>query len=239
MNTQRLIEMLGPAAWAEGLIAGSPKFAEGLASAVAVIHSDGALPARDKALCAAVIGAVKRLPEVTSKYLTIAIDRGMTPDEVHGAAINVLISRGIPGYQALTEALAAISDAGVSPGPSFEAEVSMDAILDYYKGLYGEVPANVALGAQHAPGAVVAYYLMRQAALEESPLENRLADVMLCAINAAEFRDDFVEIHARFALKGGATAGQLTEAVACAIPFAGVAAWLAGANGLIAALENP
>lgn len=97
MNTQRLIEMLGPAAWAEGLVAGSPKFAVGLASAADVIHSDGALPARDKALCAAVIGAVKRLPEVTSKYLTIAMDRGMTPDEVHGAAINVLISRGILG----------------------------------------------------------------------------------------------------------------------------------------------
>ena len=89
----------------------------------------------------------------------------------------------------------------------------MPEILDYYRGLYGEVPGNVALGAQHAPGAVMAYYLMRQAALEESPLENRLADLMLCAINAAEFRDDFVEIHARFALKGGATAGQLTEAV--------------------------
>ena len=239
MNAERLIDTLGPGAWAEGLMAGSPKFAEGLARSGDVIHTDGAMLAKDKALCAAAIGSVKRLPDVVAKYLTIAMEAGFSADEVHGAAINLLISRGIPAYRALMDALAVQEDSAVGPGVPFAEKVSIEGILEYYRGLYGDVPANVSLGSEHVPAAIEAYYLMRQAALEESPLEPRLADVMLCAVNAAEFRDDFVEIHARFALRGGATAGQLAEAVACAIPFAGVAAWLAGANGVIAALENP
>ena len=187
----------------------------------------------------AAIGAVKRLPDVVTRYLKLALEGGMTPDEVYGAAINVLISRGVPAYRLLMEELEQLSDLGVSAGAPFEEAVTMDDILDYYQGLYGEVPGNVALGSEHAPAAIEAYYLMRQAALEESPLEPRLADLMLSAINAAEFRDDFVKIHARFALNGGATAAQLTEAVACVIPFSGVAAWLAGANGVMAALGQP
>ncbi len=63
--------------------------------------------------------------------------------------------------------------------------------------------------------------------------------MVLTAVNASEFREDYVEIHGRFALRGGATAAQLTEAVACSIPIAGVASWLAGATGVLAALENP
>lgn len=62
---------------------------------------------------------------------------------------------------------------------------------------------------------------------------------MLCAVNAAEYRGDYVEIHARFAARGGASPAQLVEAVVCSIPFAGVAAWVAGANGVSAALASP
>lgn len=61
---------------------------------------------------------------------------------------------------------------------------------------------------------------------------------MLCTLNAAEYREDYVEIHARFAARGGASPDQLVKAVACSIPFAGVAAWLAGASGVSAALAS-
>jgi alkylhydroperoxidase/carboxymuconolactone decarboxylase family protein YurZ len=238
MNTDRLIERLGPGEWVEGLVAGFPKFAEGLARVGDVVHSDGALPEHHKALCMAAIGAVKRLPHVTTRYLRAALKGGITADEAGGAAINVLISRGITAYRVFVEALAEVSDDVVTPGPEFTDEVTTEGILDYYKGVFGEVPPNIALGTEHAPRAIEGYFLMRQAALEESPLEPRLADLMLCAVNASEYREDYVEIHARFALRGGATAAELTEAVACSIPFAGVAAWLAGATGVIGALES-
>lgn len=239
MSTEHLIEMFGPQPWVEDLAASFPKLAEGLALTGDVIQHDGALSGSEKALCVAAIGAVKRLPDVVSKYLGIALLGGLTPDEARGAAVNVLISRGIPGYRVFIGALAELSDAPAAPGPQFTDIVTTDAMLEYFGSIFGDVPPNVSLGVEHAPAAIEGYYLMRQAALDESPLEPRLADLMLCAVNAAEFREDFVEIHARFALRGGATAAQLTEAVACSMPFAGVAAWLSGANGVIAALENP
>jgi alkylhydroperoxidase/carboxymuconolactone decarboxylase family protein YurZ len=239
MNTNRLIESLGPGSWAEDLVVSSPKFAEGLARVADMIHTDGALSATEKALCVAAIGAVKRVPEVTSKYLGRALAGGLTPDEARGAAINVMISRGLPGYRIFVEALSGLSAAPPTPGDALTEQVTIEGIQDYYRGVFGDVPPNVMLGSEHAPSAVEGYYLMRQAALEESALEPRLADVMLTAVNAAEIRDDYAEVHARFALRGGATAAQLTEAVACAIPFAGVAAWLAGATGVIAAVESP
>jgi alkylhydroperoxidase/carboxymuconolactone decarboxylase family protein YurZ len=238
MSTGHLFEMFGPQPWVEDLAASFPKLAEGLARTGDLIQHDGALSGPEKALCVAAIAAVKHLPDVVSTYLSIALVGGLTPDEARGAAVNVLISRGIPGYRIFMDALGELSDVPATVGPPYTDIVTMDAILEYFRGIFGDIPPNVSLGAQHAPSAIHGYYLMRQAALEESPLEPRLADLMLCAVNAAEFREDYVEIHARFALRAGATAAQLTEAVACSMPFAGVAAWLSGANGVIAALES-
>ncbi len=239
MSTERLIDQLGDDPSVRDLVEGFPKFAEGLARAGDVIRSDGALPAHHKALCVAAIAAVKKLPAMAEQHLGAAVDGGLTPAEARGAAINVLISRGVPAYRVFVEALAAVTDEPATPGPEFTGDVSVDGIIEYYRGVFGDVPPNIALGTENAPKAIEGYYLMRQAALEESPLEPRLADVVLCAVNAAEYRDDYVEVHARFALRGGATAAQLSEAVACSIPVAGVAAWLSGATGVIAALENP
>ena len=239
MNVERLVEYMGSEEPIRDMVTRFPKFAEGVARVGDVVHNDGALPARDKALCTAAIGAVKRLPDVTARYLRIAIDGGLTADEARGAAINIFISRGLPAYRTFMEALAKVSDEPADAGPGFDEEVSTDGILEYYRSVFGDVPPNIALGTEHAPQAIEGYYLMRQAALEESPLEPRLADIVLTAVNASEFREDYVEIHGRFALRGGATAAQLTEAVACSIPIAGVASWLAGATGVIAALDNP
>jgi alkylhydroperoxidase/carboxymuconolactone decarboxylase family protein YurZ len=238
MSTNHLVEIFGQEPWVENLAASFPKAAEGLALTGDVIHTDGALSRSEKALCVAAIAAVKRLPDVVTTYLGSAFDGGLTVDEARGAAINVLISRGIPGYRVFSEALADLSEEAPSPVQPFTQTLTTEEILEYFRGVFGDVPPNVSLGAQHVPVAIHGYLLMRQAALEESPLEPRLADLMLCAVNAAEFRDDFVEIHARFALRGGATPAQLTEAVACTMPFAGVAAWLSGATGVIAAMET-
>lgn len=238
MSTTHLVEIFGQEPWAEGLAATFPKAAEGLALMGEAIHVDGALSRSEKALCVAAIGAVKGLPDTVTAYLGVALSGGLTPDEAGGAAINVLISRGIPAYRVFVEALAEVSEEPVTHGPPFTEVVTTDEILEYFQGIFGDVPPNVSLAARHLPGALHGYFLLRQAALEESPLEPRLADLVLCAVNAAEYRDDYVEIHARFALGGGATAAQLTEAVACSIPFAGVAAWLSGATGVIAALES-
>lgn len=224
--------------WAFELESSFPKFAAGITSAFEVVHTDGALSAGEKALIAASIGAVKRDPSVTVPYMKRALDGGITPDQARGAAINILLSRGITAYRIFSDALHELIDDPVLPGEPFEEPPPLLEILDYYENLYGSVPSNVQLAADHSRGVLDAYYLMRVAALEESPLEPHLADLLLCGVNAAEYEELFVEIHARFALRGGATPTQLVEAVACAIPFAGVAAWRPGADGAATALAE-
>ena len=223
--------------WAFELESSSPKFAAGITSALEVVHTDGALSAGEKALIAAAIGAVKRDPSVTIPYMKRAIDGGITADQARGAAINILLSRGITAYRIFSDALYELIDDSVPPGEPFE-EPPLTEILAYCENLYGSVPPNVQLAAEHSRGALDAFYLMRVAAIDESPLEPHLADLLLCGVNAAEYEELFVEFHARFALRGGATPTQLVEAVACAMPFAGVAAWRSGADGVATALAE-
>ena len=61
-----------------------------------------------------------------------------------------------------------------------------------------------------------------------------LRDVSLVVVNAADYQPMFVEVHARGAFAKGATEEQLVEACVCAIPHAGVAAWLPASIGIIA-----
>ena len=229
---------LGDLTWVEDLDRRFPKFAAGLESVFDVIHTDGALSAPQKALVVAAIGSVKRDRELTRTYLRRAVDGGMTVEQARGAGINILISRGVAPHTIFADAMAPVATEGTPSGEAFSPPPDEADILAYYEGLYGEVPPNIRLAAEHSRGVLDAYYLMRTAALEESPLEPWLADVLLAGVNAAEYQQAFVTIHARFALRGGASASQLVEAVACAIPFAGIAAWLPGANGVIDALNG-
>ena len=238
MSVDRIKGQFGGADWMGDLARAFPKFAEGLARVGDVVTTDGAMTARDKQLSVAAIGAVKRNPRITTEALDGAFAGGLTTAEAWGAGINVLISRGIPAFETFVDAITMLRPDGAPVGDPFTDEVTTDDITEYYSNLLGTVPPNVVFGSKHAPLAVEGYYLMRQTALEESPLAPVLADLMLVAVNAAEYQADFVEIHARFALRRGATAAQLAEAAACSIPYAGVAAWLHGANGCIAALEN-
>ncbi len=238
MSTDRITEWLGNEPWVGSLHTSFPKFAEGLARIGDVIHGDSALSAAHKAMFVAATVAVKRDVTLAEQYAARAVELGLTADEVWGAGINVLISRGVVPHRIFVDAFAL---AGVRPAAEatpFTERVSMDEILTYYKDLYQDVPPNVALGAEHRPPVIEGYYLMRRAALDEAPLEGRLADLMLVTVNAAEYEELFVEIHARFAIAKGASVEQLVEAVACAVPFAGIAAWLPGANGIIKALEG-
>jgi alkylhydroperoxidase/carboxymuconolactone decarboxylase family protein YurZ len=239
VNPGRIAGHYPDAAWTGDLAGAFPKFAEGLARVGDLINRDGALSARDKQLAVAAIGAVKRLDAVTRTALGRSFDLGLTANEAWGAAINVMISRGMPSLETFVAAIEAHRPGSAPTGSPFAEQVTTQQIMEYYDGLYGTAPPSVGFGARYAPDAVQGYYLMRQAALDESPLAPLLADLILVSVNTAELQEDFVEIHARFALRGGATAPQLAEAAACAIPFAGVAAWLRGANGCLAALESP
>ena len=74
---------------------------------------------------------------------------------------------------------------------------------------------------------------MREWSLAENVLDATHAELLLCTINAAEFSARFVNVHANGARRAGCSEAQIAESVVCAIPVAGVAAWLPGADGIM------
>ena len=227
---------IGSAALAGGEIdAVSPKFAEGLARIREVTDTDGACPAWAKAMYMASAAAVKGHSHMLYHQLKRAKDLGLSLSAVRGAALTVLISRGEAVYAAFNAAVDEIYgeklSAPAAPPPEFG--IDRQACLDYFKDYFGFVPDYVELMADEAPRALEGYVLMREWSLAENVLDAQHAELMLCTINAAEFSSRFVNVHANGARRAGCSEAQITESVVCAIPVAGVAAWLPGADGIM------
>ena len=227
---------LASAALAGGRIdAVSAKFAEGLARVREVTDTDGACKAWAKALYMAAAAAVKGHRDMLAAQLERSRDLGLELDVARGAALTVLISRGEAVYAtfsaAVDEAFGETLDAG--GGPEGEFSLDRQACLDYFEDYFGFVPDYVKLMADEAPRALEGYVLMREWSLAENVLPADHAELLLCTINAAEFSARFVNVHANGARRAGCSEAEITEAVVCAVPVAGVAAWLPGADGIM------
>ena len=103
-----------------------------------------------------------------------------------------------------------------------------------FAAVFGEVPDRVRLLEEHAPDALEAYHRMRVAVLRDGPLAPLLGELVLFAVNAAEHRSDYAEVHARGARRAGADDAALVEAGLTAVAFGGVAAWLAASEAIVA-----
>lgn len=228
--------VLGSAALASGGIdAVSPKFAEGLARLREVTDTDGACPAWAKALYMAAAAAVRGHREMLMAQLERSRDLGLGLEVARGAALTVLISRGEAVYALFNSAIDEVFGQTLGPGGGDAEEFSLDrrACLDYFEDYFGFVPDYVELMADEASRALEGYVLMREWSLAENVLPAGHAELLLCTINAAEFSARFVNVHANGARRAGCSEAQITEAVVCAIPVAGVAAWLPGADGIL------
>lgn len=230
----RAAHLLPEARWLTALGENSPKFTEGLARVADVVVTDGALPAGLKALFAAAICAVKQDKGLVEHFLAKARGEGVEEDRVAGAAVGVLISRGVRPH----ELFVAAAERSYGRLPSFAAapataEADVDGAYAYFRSYFGAVPDYVELLGDRTGRALEGYFLMREAALGETPLPSRDMELLLCAVNAAEYQARFVAIHARGARRAGATEEQLVEATVTAMPFAGVASWLPAAQGVI------
>ena len=228
--------ILGSAALATGQIdAVSPKFAEGLARVREVTDTDGACPAWAKALYMASAAAVKGHRQMLMAQMERSRDLGLELDVARGAALTVLISRGEAVYALFNSAIDETFGETLRPGGSEADEFPLDrqGCLDYFEDYFGFVPEYVKLMADEAPRALEGYVLMREWSLAENVLDADHAELLLCTINAAEFSSRFVNVHANGARRAGCSEAQITEAVVCAIPVAGVAAWLPGADGIM------
>jgi alkylhydroperoxidase/carboxymuconolactone decarboxylase family protein YurZ len=218
---------------------------EGLARVADVITADGALPSALKLLFAAAICAVKRDAALVDQLLAAAAKAGIPREHAEGASVGLLISRGVTPHELFvagmdraygpvasgsTDQAAGDQTATGHAGP-FDADVA--GAYGYFEQYFGFVPDYVELLGECAGRGLEGYFLMRESALGETPLPQRDMELLLCAVNAAEYQARFVAIHARGARRAGASEEQLVEAALTAMPFAGVASWLPAAQGVI------
>jgi alkylhydroperoxidase/carboxymuconolactone decarboxylase family protein YurZ len=228
-------EPASPALASGELAAISPKFAEGYARVRDVTDHDGACPAWAKALYMAAAAAVKGHGAALGRELGRARSLGLSLAHAEGAALAVMISRGESVYAAFAASLRSVYGASArSVAPTRpELPVSRASALDYFQRYFGFVPGYVELMADEAPRALEGYVLMREWSLGENALPAKHVELMLCAMNAADFAPRFVSVHANGARRAGASEAEIVEAVLCAIPIAGVATWLPGADAIL------
>lgn len=212
----------------------SPKFAEGLARIRDVTDADGALPAYVKALFMATAACVKGHEPMMERELGRAKRLGLSLVEARGASMAALISRGEQIYERFAAAINAVygdrAPGGQLIGGDFEA--SAESAVKYFEEYFGFVPDYVELMAAEASRALEGYFLMREWALSENPLGSKYVELLLCSVNAAEYQSRFVNVHASAARRAGASEAEIVEAVVCALPVGGVAAWIPGADGI-------
>jgi alkylhydroperoxidase/carboxymuconolactone decarboxylase family protein YurZ len=218
----------------------SPKFAEGLARVREITDVDGALPGGIKALFMAGAASVKGHDSLTVHELSRAVAGGVTSEQLWGAAVAVLISRGEGVYARFVSAARTASPQLQPPEPQTPStyDATAQGACDYFERYFGSVPSYIELMAALAPRALEGYFLMREWALAENLLEPKYVELMLCTVNAAEFSARFVDVHAGGARRSGASEAEIVEAVICAIPIAGVASWLPGADGIAAGAQS-
>lgn len=194
---------------------------------------DGALPAPLKALFMAGAAAAKRDQDIAARHVERAQTLGIGAEQLLGAALALRTSRGEGAYECFvraTGAAAPTEDAG-----NRQTMTAHDAIA-HFREYFGAVPDYVELLAEHHHAGMVAYATMRHAVLQGNPLGQKDAELILCTINAIDYVPRFVEVHAGGALRAGATPSEIIESVLCAVPIAGVPAWIAGGAGIATAL---
>ncbi|MEX6697977.1 carboxymuconolactone decarboxylase family protein, partial [Pseudomonas aeruginosa] len=77
------------------------------------------------------------------------------------------------------------------------------------------------------PTGADAYYLMREGTLSGTALEPTHAELLLVTVLAADY-SNWASVHIDGARKAGATEAQIAEAILCAVPVAGLSAWVIG-----------
>ena len=229
-------ESLGSQVLLSGEIAAkSQKFAEGYARLRDVTDLDGALPAWAKALYMASAAAVKGHDGLLFRELLRSKEMGLSLNDARGAALTVFISRGEEVYTKFTTAVNEIFNEEIvitdDPMPAYP--VDRESCLEYFEGYFGFIPPYVKLMADEAPRALEGYVLMREFSLAENLLDAKHVELLLCTVNAAEFSSRFVNVHANGARNAGASEAEIVESVICALPVAGVASWLPGADGIM------
>lgn len=190
-----------------------------------IIDSDGAVPARLKALFAAVAAIDRRYPDLARRELARGAELGLSLREV---TAGLIVLSSLRGEGAAIEFAGIVADIFASPdAPTAEpaGEVAAGEAEDNFRNYFGTIPAPLAQLIRLVPAAADAYYLMRRGSIDANPISSKEGELLLLTILAAGY-SPMAATHVRGARKAGATDEEIAEAVLCAVPSAGIAAWM-------------
>jgi alkylhydroperoxidase/carboxymuconolactone decarboxylase family protein YurZ len=201
-----------------------------------VIETDGAVSARLKALFVAVAAIDRRYFDLALRELERGRTLGLT---VTDAVAGLIVLSSLRGEGAALEFAAAIEQ--IFPNVSAPAAQSLPVAQPgeaaaNFTAYFGTIPAPLAQLLRLCPAAADAYYLMRRGSIDANPLSPKHGELLLLAILAAGY-SPMAQTHVRGARMAGATDEEIAEAVLCAVPSAGVAAWM-GVGAMLAPPET-
>lgn len=202
-----------------------------------VIEADGALSAKLKALFAAVAAVDRRHLDLARRELARGVALGLGAQE---AAAGLIVLTSLRGEAAALDFAGIVDECfddlqapEAQPLPT-AAEGEAEANFKAYWS--GSIPAPLAQLIRLVPEAADAYYLMRRGSIDANPLSPKHGELLLLTILAAGY-SPMAATHVRGARNAGATDEEIAEAVLCAVPAAGIAAWMA-VGGMLAAPED-
>ena len=209
-----------------------PAAGTGMARVRGAAEGEGALTAGVKALFAAAAAAARGHGGLMRDAVGRARDAGIPAEQAWAAAAALALARGEEVAGRLIESL--LAHYGQPPPAEPQPDMfDRDSALAYFRDYFGgEIPERVALLAERSAPVFEGYALLHRGVLREGALEPKLAELLLCAVNAAEYQSTFVEIHAGAARNVGATEAELVDAIVAVIPVGGIGVWAAAAGVL-------
>ncbi len=202
-----------------------------------VIESDGALPARLKALFATVAAVDRRHLALARRELARGVALGLTPKEATAGLIVLTSLRGEAAAIDFATLIEESFDDPSAPSPQALPEAAEGEAESNFRAYWeGSIPAPLVQLIRLVPEAADAYYLMRRGSIDANPLSPKHGELLLLAILAAGY-SPMAATHVRGAHNAGANDEEIAEAVLCAVPSAGIAAWMA-VGGMLAPPED-
>ncbi|MFB9123815.1 carboxymuconolactone decarboxylase family protein [Paraburkholderia dipogonis] len=194
-----------------------------------IVNTDGAIPARIKALYVAVAANTKGYREMAERELARAHQLGLTYEEASSAGIILSSSRGEGAalrFLALLDAEYQLeSPAAAMPVIDVEAGQVEQNFLNYF----GAIPPSLGKLIDLLPVGSEAYYLMREGTINGTPLGAKYSELMLVTILAADY-SDWTNVHMKGARTAGGTDTEIAESLVCAVLTSGLSAWVVGAS---------
>jgi len=206
-------------------IAGYRRFRE-------VIERDSALPATIKRLFLAAAACTKGYTAMAREELAGTASCGLGIEDAASAMTILASSRGEGAAMRFGDVLRecygddALIEADEVPVAVSEGEAERN-FLQYF----GEMPPSLGKLLDLVPTGADAYYLMREGTLSGTALSPSHAELLLVTVLAADY-SNWASVHMDGARRAGASEAQIAEAVLCAVPVAGLSAWVVGATAM-------